>query len=568
VEQPAAPAEAGRSTSSPQQPSAITAIGVLGARDAVLSHLRQYHSAEAPEPTLLWAEERTTPEGLIGSESYRYTAGDWVITISYPLTSAEMVLYQVVASNPATAFQWQGEVNATGGVAELGVAAIDPVQEARDATLAYLSENHAADAPKTSLTWTRARMTPGGLVGAETYQYRSGFWVLTIAYPVTAPDSMIYRITVSNENTGFRWQGEVDATGKVTETTGLVSGRSVVGWFGKVLPAPEGAQVVAYLALEPSTVGKVGLKGAAADLDAEIKSLRDSGIAAHFWGTLNCASSGAEICQLVVTRLRQDGEALIFDPDPVDRWEGTLHANEPTAQFDDYFVLAGDFPVRYGIDSADPALAEQLRKIRDTGSTVRVWGRLTCGVLDVNGSQISVIAVEVVGGSSSLIPAAVEDWVGVMVKLPDGAQYDDYFERDDGERYGIDSDNPDMQKQISALYATGSRVRIWGRLFTAVPDAEGRQIRVERYELVTSGQAVEGWVGTIVKLEAGAQYDDYFQRSDGQRYGIESVDPKLTRRLEALREQNAKVRIWGEVFTSVSDVEGRQIRVTELELAD
>lgn len=73
-----------------------------------------------------------------------------------------------------------------------------------------------------------------------------------------------------------------------------------------------------------------------------------------------------------------------------------MHEAPEMAQYDDYFVLSGDFPVRYGIDSTDATIAAQLEQVRDTGSAIRVWGRLRCGVMDTNGSRIDVIFLEVV----------------------------------------------------------------------------------------------------------------------------------------------------------------------------
>ena len=67
---------------------------------------------------LTWTEERTTPEGVVGSEIYQYTAEDWVVTTTYPLVAPEAVVYQVVVANPSTGFRWEGEVNAVLQVTE------------------------------------------------------------------------------------------------------------------------------------------------------------------------------------------------------------------------------------------------------------------------------------------------------------------------------------------------------------------------------------------------------------------------------------------------------------------
>ena len=79
--------------------------------------------------------------------------------------------------------------------------------------------------------------------------------------------------------------------------------------------------------------------------------LRDSTTYAHFWGTLTCPLLDYGGCQLVVTRLRENRPGPAFAPDPVEGWEGTIDSFPPGSQIDDYFLLAGDFGVGYGIDA-------------------------------------------------------------------------------------------------------------------------------------------------------------------------------------------------------------------------
>ena len=174
----------------------------------------------------------------------------------------------------------------------------------------------------------------------------------------------------------------------------LIGEQPVVGWHGLIVSLPDGIQFDDYLSLKPEDAGDLGLAGADAEVEAQIQTLRDSGRYAHFWGTLTCPLRDYGSCQLVVTRLRPDGAGPLFDPDPVEGWEGTIVSNPPEAQFDDHFVLAGDFPVRYGLNSLDPTVAAQLESLRDTQTTVHVWGHLTCGVPDSYGAQIQVTRVE------------------------------------------------------------------------------------------------------------------------------------------------------------------------------
>ena len=80
----------------------------------------------------------------------------------------------------------------------------------------------------------------------------------------------------------------------------------------------------------------------------------------------------------------------------------------------------------------------------------------------------------------------IADWRGVIKGTPPGAQYDDYFERQDLEQviyFGIDSMDPAVQSQIVALRDSGRIVHLYGTLLSNVPDYNGSQIQVDRIEV-------------------------------------------------------------------------------------
>jgi hypothetical protein len=284
---------------------------------------------------------------------------------------------------------------------EVAVEAPDP-QAARDAALAYVTENYGEQAPASGLTWTEEVITPEGLVGSSTFQYTpeegAGDWVVTVSFTLVAPQATIYQVVVANPTTGFRWEGEVDASGEVTELSAPSAGQPALCWYGRVESAPADAAIDRYLVLLPEEAKRaVDAVGADEAVEAEIEALRDSGTYAHFWGTLNYDVPSWGGCQLVVARLRPEGpEGPFFDPDPVAGWEGTVAGTPDDAQFDDYFVQSGNVPMRYGIESANAAVAAQLESLRDTGTIVRVWGQVTCPAIDFQGSQIQVNRIEIV----------------------------------------------------------------------------------------------------------------------------------------------------------------------------
>jgi hypothetical protein len=468
---------------------------------------------------------------------------------------------------------------------EVAVEAPDPVR-ARDVALAYVSGRYGEQAPTLGLTWAEENITPEGLVGSSSFQYTAGDWVVTVSFPLVAPQATIYQVVATNQTTGFQWEGKVDAAGQVTEALAPTGGQPVVGWGGFVVSLPADGQFDDYLALEPEGAGGVGLTGTDSTVEAQIQMLRDSTTYAHFWGTLNCPALDYGGCELVVTRLREDRPGPFFDPDPVEGWEGTIVGNPPGSQFDDYFVLAGDFPVGFGIGSSDPTLATQLESLRDTGATIRVWGQVTCGIIDAYGSQIQVTRIEVVGPPAPTSPPAptptpvqswtepVENWWGEIVSNPPGSQFDDYFQRQivNGGQYGIESLDPDIQAQIVALRDTGTTVFVWGTLHHNVPDYNASQIQVTRLEVQEvpappeiTEEPVDGWIGTIIKYPILHQLDDYFERDDGQRFGIGTIDAAVRQQIETLRWTGAQVQVWGQLRTGVPDAENRQIQVERIE---
>ncbi len=122
----------------------------------------------------------------------------------------------VGACGPASAVPTPLPTEATG---DETIAIPDPTA-ARDAALVYLAGSQTAGAPSTGLTWTEENITQEGLVGASTFQYTADDWLITVSFPVVAPQATIYHVVVADEASGFRWEADVDAQGQVTATAG------------------------------------------------------------------------------------------------------------------------------------------------------------------------------------------------------------------------------------------------------------------------------------------------------------------------------------------------------------
>ena len=126
------------------------------------------------------------------------------------------------------------------------------------------------------------------------------------------------------------------------------------------------------------------------------------------------------------------------------------------------------------------------------GSTCDEWAyfRGECGIKVQTSSTLAPTAESTSDASGGYMPPGtsepITDWWGVIKSTEPGAQYDDYFERQDlgGTIYfGIDSMVPEVKSQIESLRDSGKIVHLYGTLFSNVPDYNGSQILVDRIEV-------------------------------------------------------------------------------------
>ena len=176
----------------------------------------------------------------------------------------------------------------------------------------------------------------------------------------------------------------------------------VVAWVGHIASTPAGSQYDDFISLMPAGSGEIGVSGATPEIEAQIAALRDgSGVEEYpmVWGSLTCEVPDYGNCQLLVSEVRF-GQFLV-DPIVVDGWQGSVacsHFNSsPSNRCGNAFVLEGDFPVWYGLWSANPEILAQIESLRDSGKSITVWGQLLAGVPDVNGTQIQVDRIEIAG---------------------------------------------------------------------------------------------------------------------------------------------------------------------------
>ncbi len=126
------------------------------------------------------------------------------------------------------------------------------------------------------------------------------------------------------------------------------------------------------------------------------------------------------------------------------------------------------------------------------GSTCDEWAyfRGECGSAQQKSPTPATTAEAITDASGGYMPPGtaeeIADWWGVIKSTASGAQYDDYFERQDLGQiiyFGIDSMDPAIHAQIEALRDSGKIVHLYGTLFSNVPDYNGSQVQVDRIEV-------------------------------------------------------------------------------------
>jgi hypothetical protein len=191
------------------------------ALQSALAFLSQRFSEQVPSwMDMVWAEENITPDGLVGHVTYRFTAGDWVATVGYPIVAPDQVVYTVTVRNEATGFDQTVIVNANGQVEKGGESPPMPRRDtpdpaaARDVAMALAGENLGV---LPDVQWEGANITPEGLIGASTFRYTAGNWVVTVSFPIVPLDMVVYTVTVDNTATGFHWEGKLNNAGQMVQ---------------------------------------------------------------------------------------------------------------------------------------------------------------------------------------------------------------------------------------------------------------------------------------------------------------------------------------------------------------
>ncbi|MBN1316721.1 MAG: hypothetical protein JXA42_14680 [Anaerolineales bacterium] len=217
----------------------------------------------------------------------------------------------------------------------------------------------------------------------------AGDMLFSISFDVLDPN-----IDENILNTAQTTADQILESMEFVKTPSLKAGEiPVVGWYGSVHSDEYYGD---YLELLPEGAGAIGVEGADEAVEAQILALLDKeppNKYAHFWGKLTCEVDDHNSCTLTASKIRPDGPGPLFDPDPVEGWIGTISSTPEMAQIDDTFTTFGVYQIQYGLWAEDPAVDAQIVELRDSGTPVRVWGQVFCGVIDANGCQIQVTQI-------------------------------------------------------------------------------------------------------------------------------------------------------------------------------
>ena len=177
----------------------------------------------------------------------------------------------------------------------------------------------------------------------------------------------------------------------------------------------------------------------------------------------------------------------IIEDIPVIAWAGRLEKLAEGAGPNDYFLLIPEGVGALGVEGADTQLESDIESLAAfSADYVHLWGKLSCGVDDFNDCRILVERIR----SHPEITSAevVEGWEGVIYNGPPGPRSggDDYFALvgDFPVQFGLWAMDEMLLAELEALRDSRTVIRIWGTVVAGLPDWNGTQIAVERYEIV------------------------------------------------------------------------------------
>jgi hypothetical protein len=195
-----------------------------------------------------------------------------------------------------------------------------------------------------------------------------------------------------------------------------------------------------------------------------------------------------------------------FEAQPVERvegWVGTVADLPAGNQLGQTFEREDG--ERFELGMPTDAVRERVVEARSEGTQIKIWGTLRYGV---PATEVRTIVVERLEFLSETPPdegEAVEGWTGSVYQLPPGNQFGRAFVRDDGERYGIGTDDKAIREQIDDAAWEGAHIKIWGTPYTGVPATDARHIQVDRLEVLSKVASEPRLLSPFAEVSSSSQ---------------------------------------------------------------
>lgn len=185
------------------------------------------------------------------------------------------------------------------------------------------------------------------------------------------------------------------------------------------------------------------------------------------------------------------------------------------------------------------------------------------------------ITSEPTGITTDVSSQEVRGWLGYVVGLPQGSQYDDYLvlsPEGTGE-IGLAGETPQIEGQIAALRdhdEPGKYAHFWGTLSCNVMDYKGCQLAVSRIRSGASNtdpEPIEAWEGTLIShtFNSGDSSVFVLEGNFPVWFSIHSNDAAVLSQIESLRDTGTIVRVWGDLMTGIPDANGSRIQANRVE---
>ena len=169
-------------------------------------------------------------------------------------------------------------------------------------------------------------------------------------------------------------------------------------------------------------------------------------------------------------------------------------------------------------------------------------------------------------------------WLGHIVSMPAGSQYDDFVILSPGGRgeFGLTGATPEIEAEIRSLRdAEGPEeyIHLWGELTCEGQDYNGCQLIVDKlhYGANFSEETIDGWEGTIISstFNGATSYVFVLDGEIPMWYSIHaSQDEALQAEIESIRDTGAIIRVTGNLLVGIPDVNGTRIEAAIIDVIE